>query len=291
MTRQKQAYLYGLVTVILWSTVGSACKVSLRYITPAELVFYSSVTSCLVLLVVLCVQRKVQLIGQMRGGDWGLSLRLGMLNPFLYYLILFEAYNLLPAQQAQPINYTWAITLSLLSVPLLGQKLSSRQLLAICTSYCGVLIISTGGNLLSLEFDSPLGVGLALLSTLFWALYWIYNTRDRRDPTAGLFMNFLMATPWICIYLMTTEGLRVPDWRGLAGAVYLGFFEMGLSFLFWLMAMKLTDNTARIANLIFLAPILSLVFIGLVVGEEIRLATVLGLVFILVGLFVQKRSA
>ena len=291
MTRQQKAYIYGLVTVTLWSTVGSACKISLRYITPAELVLYSSATSSLVLLVALFLQKKLVLIGEMGRADWWLAFRLGLLNPFLYYLILFQAYDLLPAQQAQPINYTWAITLSLLAVPMLGQRLTKRQLLAICTSYFGVLIISTGGRPLALEFDSPLGVGLALLSTIFWALYWIYNTRDRREPTVGLCMNFIMATPCIFLYTFATEGVRVPDWRGLVGSVYLGVFEMGVSFLFWLMAMKLTDNTARIANLIFLAPVLSLVFIGLVVGEDIRPATVLGLVFILAGLVMQKKAA
>ena len=41
---------------------------------------------------------------------------LGLVNPFLYYLVLFKAYDLLPAQEAQAINYTWALMLAFLSV-------------------------------------------------------------------------------------------------------------------------------------------------------------------------------
>jgi len=289
MTRQGRAYIYGLATIGLWSTVASACKLSLRFISPVELVFYSSLTSCLLLAVILISQKKLHLLAGMGKAEWILAVKLGLLNPFLYYLILFKAYDLLPAQQAQPINYTWAITLSLLSVPLLGQRLGRMQMVAILISYFGVIVISTGGNLQELHFDNPFGVFLALLSTVFWALYWIGNTRDSRDPVVGLFMNFLCAIPFIGLYLLVFEPLRKVAPLGLAGAVYLGFFEMGISFLFWLAAMKLTDNTARIANLIFLSPFLSLVFIYFLVGEKILPSTLLGLVFIIAGLVVQGR--
>lgn len=290
MSRQGKAYLYGLATIGLWSTVASACKLSLRYIEPVELVFYSSLTSCLLLAVVLGCRKKLKLLKGMSGSQWRLSFMLGFLNPFLYYLILFKAYDLLPAQQAQPINYTWAITLSLLSVPLLGQRLGRMQLAAILISYFGVLIISTAGKLTTLTFDNPYGVFLALLSTVFWALYWIGNTRDTRDQVLGLFMNFLCAVPCIGLYLHFFHGWRLIDVRGAAGAVYLGFFEMGIAYMFWLAAMKLTDNTAKIANLIFLSPFLSLVFIHYLVGEEILPATLWGLVFIIIGLVLQGRA-
>jgi drug/metabolite transporter (DMT)-like permease len=224
----------------------------------------------------------------MSASDWLLSVKLGVLNPFLYYLVLFKAYDLLPAQQAQPLNYTWAITLSLLSVPFLGQRLSRRQLVAIIISYFGVLVISTQGNLLTLKIDSPLGVFLVLLSTVFWSLYWIGNTRDTREPVLGLFMNFLCAVPCISLYMLLFHSPRMIDPRGLAGAIYLGFFEMGIAFVLWLTAMKLTDNTAKIANLIFLSPFLSLVFIYFLVGEHILPSTLVGLCFIVCGLLVQR---
>lgn len=287
MTRQGQAYVYGLVTIGLWSTVATACKLSLRYISPEELVFYSAVTSCLVLVVILYWQKKLNQLKKMSMAEWILSFKLGLLNPFLYYLILFKAYDLLPAQQAQPLNYTWAITLSLLSVPLLGQRLGRQQLAAILISYFGVLVLSTRGELLALNFDSPFGVVLALLSTVFWSLYWIGNTRDTRDPVVGLFMNFICAVPCIALYMIIFQPFKLVDLRGLAGAVYLGFFEMGIAFLLWLIAMKLTLNTAKLANLIFLSPFLSLIFIYFFVGEKILPSTLVGLGFIVLGLIVQ----
>ena len=288
MNTQRQAILFGLGAVLLWSTVATAFKLSLRYCTPIELLLYSSFFSTLVIGAILSFQHKFHLVFQCSRREYRLSLLLGMLSPFLYYLILFKAYDLLPAQQAQPINYTWAITLWLLSVPLLKQRIGWQLWLALVVSYCGVVIISTEGDPFSLHFTDPFGVTLALVSTVIWALYWIYNTRDKRDPVVALFVNFLCSLPFILVYYLLTSELRIPPANALLGGAYVGTFEMGLSFILWQMAMKLTDNTARISNLIFLSPFLSMVFIHFLLGEEILPSTFIGLILILAGLSCQR---
>ena len=290
MTNQAKAYIFALVSVFLWSTVASAFKISLRYLTPVELLFYASCFSCFILFGVLALQKKLTLLTASNREVWRTSLLFGFLSPFLYYLILLKAYDLLPAQQAQPLNYTWAITLSLLSVPLLGHRLKILEIAAVLVSYLGVWVISTQGDVLSLKFENPLGVALALGSTVIWALYWIANTKDQRDPVLGLFLNFLCSLPFIGFYLLVTEGFRRVEWTGLLGAVYVGAFEMGIAFVSWLMAMKLTSSTAKIANLIFISPFLSLVLIHFVVGEEIMISSVVGLVFIVAGLLIQAAT-
>ncbi len=287
MTNQSRAYVFALVSVLLWSTVASAFKLSLRFLTPAELLFYASCVSCVVLFTALALQGKLALLATADRTVWKTSLLFGLLSPFLYYLILLKAYDLLPAQQAQPLNYTWAITLSLLSVPLLGHRLKVLEIAAVLVSYLGVWVISTQGDVLALKFENSLGVALALVSTVIWALYWIANTRDRRDPVLGLFLNFLCSLPFIGIYLLLTEGFRAVAGAGLLGAAYVGTFEMGIAFISWLMAMKLTTSTARIANLIFISPFLSLFLIHFIVGEEIMISSVVGLILIVAGLVLQ----
>lgn len=288
MRTQRRAVLYAFIAVMLWSTVATAFKLSLRYISPIELLLYSTLFSTLVLGIILLQKGKLRYIFQCTRQEYLLSLLLGFLSPFLYYLILFKAYELLPAQQAQPINYTWAITLSLLSVPLLKHKISSQQWLALIISYLGVVVISTQGNPLELNFTDPFGVFLALASTVIWSLYWIYNTRDHRDPVVGLFVNFIFSLPFMLVYYLVFEDARVIPLEGLLGAAYVGFFEMGICFVMWLMAMKLTDNTARISNLIFLSPFLSLFFIHFILGEHIVAETFIGLLLIVSGLIVQR---
>lgn len=287
---QRKAYFFALATVLLWSTVASAFKVSLRYVSAVELLFFSSIVSVIVLAIILILQQKTALLVQASARDWARGVLFGAINPFAYYLVLLQAYDLLPAQQAQPLNYTWAITLSLLSVPLLGHRLGGRDYVAVALCYFGVYVISTSGNIFSFSFENPLGIGLALGSTLLWAVYWLLNTRDKREPVVGLFINFTCSLPMIgLIFLFTGGSLSIP-FHGLLGAAYVGCFEMGISFVLWLMAMKYTESTAKIANLIFLSPFLSLVFIHVLVGEDIRLSSFVGLVLIVGGLVIQNRG-
>ena len=288
MTRQAQAYVFAGLAILLWSTVASAFKLSLRWLDPLQLLLFANAVSVVVLFTVLLVQGRLDRLRQYGRADLGRLAVLGMLNPFLYYIVLFQAYDLLPAQQAQPLNYTWAITLALLSIPLLGQRIGRKGFAALIISYAGVVIIATEGRPFALEFVSFTGVLLALGSTVIWALYWIFNTRDTGDPVAGLFVSFCASLPLILITTAIFSELTLPPWQGLAGAAYVGMFEMGLAFVFWLHALKRSETTAKVGNLIFLSPFLSLVFIHFLVGETIHPATFVGLILIVVGNIVQQ---
>lgn len=288
MNNQYKAYLFAAMTVLLWSTVASAFKLSLRYMDPIQLLFFANLVSVTALFAILLIQKKLYLLRTYSRRQLLRSAVLGILNPFLYYLVLFKAYDLLPAQEAQPLNYTWAITLTLLSIPLLKQRIAIVQFVAILISYIGVVIIATHGDLLSLRFSNAAGVALALGSTVIWALYWIYNTKDQRDPVASLFLNFLFGLPLVFLAVLVLSEPRIEHTAGWLGAVYVGLFEMGIAFVLWLNALRLAHTTASVANLIFFSPFLSLIFIHFLVGEKILVSTLVGLVFIVGGNLLQQ---
>ncbi|QKJ21776.1 DMT family transporter [Poseidonibacter lekithochrous] len=285
---QRLSYINALIAVFLWSTVASVFKISLQTLSVAQLVFYAVLTSTIVLLIIVLIKKLSNEVIEHFRNNYKLIIILGVLNPFLEYILLFKAYDLLPVQEAQTINFTWALMLTYLSIPLLGHKPKLSDLLAGLVCYFGVLVIATKGNPLSLDFSNLYGVFLALLTTVVWSLYWIYNTKINVNPVVGLFSNFLVAMPLVFVYYIYMEDFVMPDLKGLRGAVYIGLFEMSITFMFWLNAMKLTQSTSKIANLIFIAPFLSLIFIYFLVGEKILLATIVGLVLIVIGLLIQQ---
>ena len=287
-SNDQRAVLFGLGAVLLWSTVATAFKLSLAYLSPVQLLAWASMVSLLTLGLLLVATGRLHEVLRGSRRDYLRSLVLGLINPLCYYLVLFEAYDRLPAQEAQPLNYTWAFTLALLAVPLLGHRLARADLLGGLVAYAGVWTIATRGEVFALEFANPAGVALALGSTVLWALYWIYSTRDRRDPLVALFCNFALGLPFVLLVCALTDGLAIPDWRGLAGAAWVGVFEMGLAFALWLSALRLTSSASRIGNLIFLSPFLSLFFIRAFVGETILPSTWLGLALIVAGLGAQQ---
>jgi len=287
---QTRATLCAVVAVLAWSTVATAFKLALRDLDHYQLLFLANVFSLLALGLVLCVKRQNPL--RLTRGQYLRAALLGLLNPFLYYLVLFKAYALLPAQIAQPLNYTWAFTLTVLSVPVLGHRFTRRDVVAGAICYLGVVVIATGGQPVKLPAASVLGVALALGSTVIWALYWLGNTRLVRkypdaDPVLNLFWGFVFSLPWVALTTVLFSTLRLSG-PGVLPAVYVGFVEMGFTFVLWSTAMSLTSSTAKIANLIFLSPFLSLVWIHFVLGESIAAGTVIGLLFLSGGLIWQQ---
>ncbi|MGF1698264.1 DMT family transporter [Vibrio kyushuensis] len=286
---ERRAIGFGLSAVLLWSTVATAFKLTLAEFTPIQMLTIASMVSALALIMICYFQGKLgQLSTTFVSNPW-YYLLLGLINPLAYYLILFKAYDLLPASQAQAINYSWAITLTLMAAVFLGQKIRGKDWIACGFSYFGVIVIATKGDLLGLDFDSPMGVALALLSTLLWAGYWILNAKNKADPVVGVLLGFLVAIPFaIGLSIYEGESWNQISPKGWLAVTYVGLFEMGITFVLWLSALKLTENTARISNLIFASPFISLMLLSTIIGEEIHPTTLIGLVLIITGLVIQQ---
>ena len=235
-TREKNALSNALVAVALWSTVATGFKLGLALLEPVQLLFLGSLVSTVVFVTAAGVSKTWQ-INRRAVGE---CLLFGFINPFLYYLVLFEAYDRLPAQIAQPLNYTWAITLAVLAVPLLKQPLSRRTSVGIVLSYLGVLILLTQGEINSWPTIDWFGVALALGSTLLWASYWLLNTRSTTEPLTLMALSFLLATPLIGIVCALGPGFPVLTWEIAGYGLWVGLIEMGITFLFWQRALRLT---------------------------------------------------
>ena len=290
MSSQQKAYIYATAAILSWSTIASAFKISLRYFDYLQLLFFASAFSVIVLFIIILFQNKLSLLKQTTPANLFNSIFLGFLNPFLYYFVLLKAYTILKAQEAGTLNYIWPITLVLLSIPLLKQKIKWVSIVAIIISFLGIIVISTEGRITTLEFNQPFGIALAVGSSIFWALYWILNIKDKRDDVIKLFINFIFGTVFIFIAVILSGGFDIISVAGLTGALYIGIFEMGLTYFLWLKALQLSDNTAKVSNLVYLAPFISLLIINITIGEKILVSTITGLALIIVGIILQQVS-
>jgi len=129
---------------------------------------------------------------------------------------------------------------------------------------------------------------LALSSAVIWALFWILNLRDTRDEVVKFFLNFAFGLVFILISNLLLSKLTAPCVTGFLGAAYVGLFEMGITFLMWMKALKLSKTTAQVSNLIYLVPFLSLIIIHFAIREPILLTTMIGLFFVIGGILLQQ---
>lgn len=292
MKQGHRSYTYALLAIFFWATVPTAFKLSLKELPVLPMLTVASVASALILLVITTVSGKTALLFRASAREFFFSAALGLINPFIYYLILLKAYQLLPAQVAQPLNMIWPIILVFLSVPILHQKIRPRSYLALFISFAGVYIISSQGSLLKPGRSDLQGVLLATGSSIFWTLYFILNVKDKRDEAVKLTLNFLFGSAYLLLAMFFTGAWENTDFTrpGLAASVYVGLFEMGLTFWLWLKALKLAETTDKVSNLVYLAPFLSLVFVHFILREPVYLTTPAGLVLIIAGILIQNRK-
>ncbi|HCM15745.1 MAG: DMT family transporter [Candidatus Cloacimonadaceae bacterium] len=293
MKNHTKSYIYAGFAILAWSSVSTAFKLALVHLSPVGLLLLSSIVATAFLALYNAVVQQDCFRSFSR--NIYRSIPAGFLNPYLYYVILFTAYSRLRAQEAQSLNYTWALVLPLFSMILCGERFRRKDLVALLISFTGVLLISTKGRILSLDFSDPIGTSLALGSSIIWALYWIVSLKDTRTNTVKLFYNFYVGTLFIMLHVIIGRiSLFHADFilgPALLLAVWIGIFEMGLTFILWLKALQLTKNTAAISNLIFLSPFLSMFLISGILKESIHMATIIGLVLIVGSNLLQKSGS
>jgi len=292
MDKNRKSYIYALLAVFFWSTVPTVFKISLKELDILPMLTIATGTSACVLLAVIIAEKKAHLLFRNNAREMLGSALLGLINPFIYYILLLNGYKLLPAQIAQPLNQIWPIIIVFLSVPILGQKIKRKSFLALFISFAGVFIISSQGSLFGGSHANIRGVLFATVSAIFWALYFIFNVKDKRDESVKLFLNFLFGYMYLSAALVVTRDWQISPsaMKGILAAVYIGVFEMGITFLFWLKALQMAETTDKVSSLVYLAPFLSLVFVHFILHEPVYYTTPIGLVLIISGIWLQNRK-
>jgi len=286
----QRSIVLGSLAVIFWSTVATAFKLTLGATDLPTMLFFSVAISTLALFSIVVADGNIGKLKEMTCKDLLIGSASSLLNPTLYYLVLFGAYGRLPAHVAQPLNYFWPVILALMSVVFLGQRIRPRSFVALAISFLGVIVISVAGLAPGGRVD-PIGITLALASGFIWSSYWILNLKDRRDDDVKLFLSFLLAVPLTAAIALVFGSGGPIGLRGLVGVAYIGLFEMGITFFIWMKALRTAQNTPQVSNLIYACPFLSLLVIDVVLDEPISVSTVMGLVLIMAGIILQRYLA
>ena len=289
MKNQSKALIMGGFVVFFWATVATAFKIALNEISNLQLLLIASSTALIVCFIELIRTKKLNLLGEsllsrstIFRGAWQ-----GLMNPFIYYLILFKGYSLLPAQIAQPLNFSWQIVLMILMAIFLKQKMHFNQVAGVLVSFSGIIILSLNNSADISGKLSVFGLGLIIASTIIWATYWLLKINEKQDSVIELFVSFLFGTIYLVVVSLFTP-MEFPPLKPLLAGIYAGMFEMGITFILWSKALKLATNRVTLTQLIYLSPLLSLLLIHFILGEKIGVLTVVGLFLIIGGILISN---
>lgn len=120
--------------------------------------------------------------------DIWMFLGTGVLSLFVFGVCYFLAMDHMSLSAAAILLYTAPCFVILLSVPLFGEKLDRRKLIAMLTAFCGCCLVSgiaSGDNAISL-----VGVLLGLASGICYALYSIFSRFAINKGYGTLTINF-----------------------------------------------------------------------------------------------------
>lgn len=286
-------YAFALVTVILWGTAASAVKSLTEGLDSLCILGFTSLFAVVFLLLLLVLRGQGGLLRQYGPREYGALAGLGFLGMFLYSALYYFGIERLSAQEACILNYLWPVMIVFFSCLILKEPLTGRKAAAIALSFSGVLVIAlfdltAGGGTLSGDWA---GIAACVGAAVCYGLFCVLNKKRGLDQTVGMIVFW--GVTCLCAFALAgaTGALRLPAPPQLGGLLWLGVMVDGLPYLLWALALNGVDNTARIANLAYLTPVLSVIISAAALGERMSPAYLIALALILAGIAVQNVGA
>ena len=284
----KKSYLYAGVAIFCWSSVATVAKLLLGDINSTQLLWISSLLAALFLLVVNVANGKIKMLKGFKPKEYAVVILIGLPGSLLYYMFFYAGADLMPASQAFIVNYLWPIMSVVFACVILKERMTVKKAIAIIVSFAGVGIV-TGTELVSLNGKTLTGAVLCILGAVSYGLFTALNQRFNYDKSISVMLTYFATFAITCVMVIASGDLFVPKPVQLIGFAWNGMFTVGLANTLWMMALE-KGNTAKISNLAYITPFLSLVWTSLVLKEKISINSVIGLVVIVLGILIQLKN-
>jgi drug/metabolite transporter (DMT)-like permease len=281
-----QGYIYVSLASIFWASTAAVSKLLLAHLDNLQVLFFSTLFASLSLLIISMVQGKFEVFKTYSFKDYAIFTMMGFIGVFLYRFFLQAAFMLMPVQEAFIVNYTWPIMVVIFAWIILKEKMNLKKVIGLLLSFIGVVVVTTKGNFSVLNFSIG-GVLFALAGAVVYGFYSVLGKLQTYEKFTSTTFFYIFSFIFSAISLFLFSSIPSLSPEQLGGLLWLGIFPNGLAFVFWLLALKYGD-TAKISNLIFMTPFLSLIYIYFLLGEKILLSSIIGLTIIVLGILIQS---
>lgn len=284
---KKISYIFVVSAALLWGSTPATAKILLANLDSLQVLFFNNLFAFLGLFIAVLIRGKLTVAKDYGRKDYIIFVVMGFLGTFLYNLLLISGLEALSAQEAFLINYLWPVLAVIFATVILKEKINLRKAVGLICSFIGVAIVVTRGNLLVLRFDSVAGILFAVAGAVTFGLFSVLGKKYKHEQFTGILFYYLFGTIYSLVAVLLFSSLFLPSLSQLLGLIWLGAFTSGLAFVFWFLALEYGD-TVKMSNMILLTPFISLIYIYFLVGEKILPSSLIGLVAIVIGIFIQS---
>lgn len=284
----KKSYLLAGIAILLWSTMATVSKLLLGSFDPYQVLCVSALFAALALFGVNLFTGRLKKLKSYRPKDYLQAIGAGLLGNFFYYAFYYAGAAQLPASQAFIVNYLWPIMSMVFACILLKEKLTVGKVIAFGLSFLGVVTVA-GGDLLRFDAQTLLGMALCAAGAVCYGAFTALNQKWNCDAYLGMMLSF--AAAFLLSLLLSI--LRGAQWSldvvQLAGLAWNGVGCMAIATVCWTLALA-GGGTAKISNLAYITPFLSLVWTAVFLKEIPSLWSAGGLCLIMLGILIQLKG-
>ncbi len=213
-------------------------------------------------------------------GKWGWLLLLSLTNIIGWNVFAIYGVSLLPSGRAALLGYTMPLWSALLSVWILGERITFRRFIALVLGLAGVAVL-LGGSLAGM-LQAPVGVACMILAAWSWALgIVLFKRLPMGMPTSSLtgWTMLLGSLPLLCFAVpLETSRLVVPGFWPAFGLVYNVFIAFMFCYWAWnriVLMVPVAVSSLSSLSIPVIGVIGGIVFLGEPLGWREALATVL----------------
>ena len=290
---QRSAIFKALFSVTVWGASFVATKVAIQYAAPITVVWLRFAMGVIILGLV------VKLRGQFalpQGKDWGYFALLGFLGITFHQWL--QSTGLVTAQATTTgwIVASTPIFMALLGLIILKENLNWKQVTGITLATIGVLLVVTKGDLSTLangQFGTT-GDILILISAVNWAVFSALSRSGLRRHSATHMMFYIMTFGWLFSSVLffassSLEQISHIPFDGWIALSFLGIFCSGIAYIFWYDALQALP-VAQTGAFLYIEPIITVIVAAVVLHERLLLATIIGGITILIGVWMVNRT-
>ena len=190
-----------------------------------------------------------------------------------FYLVLWNitstyAAVLIPSGQAAILGFTMPLWTALITVSILGEKLTPKIVMALALGAVSVGLLMSDG--LSAYANAPLGFALGIVSGIGWAVGTIILKRGNINVPVLVLVGWqllIAAVPLtIGAFLLGDHQWFIPSWRSIAVISYIALVPMCIGNLCWFSIVGiLPTNIAGLSSI--MVPMVAMVS-GAIINQE-----------------------
>ena len=285
----KKEYLYAGVSIFFWSTTATVTKLLLGTLNSMQIMAVSSLFATLFLFIVNILKGNLKKLSKLKASDFIWMFGLGMIGIFIYHLCLYIGIDMMDASQAFIINYLWPIMTVVFACIILREKLTARKTVAVVLSFVGVIVVTANGNLFAVGHKTLVGAVYCIVAAVAYGLFSVLDKKKHYDKSVAMMLYYFFTFLVSLLYIVVTKDYFTMSLAETGGMLWSGIFTTATAYTSWAMALDKGD-TAKISNLAYITPFLSLVWTTVILKEEFKPWSLAGLVVIILGIFIQMKD-